>query len=109
MEQGTLKIRVRALENERALERIAAQQTTTQRVVLAVACLNLASLASGAVLSRLFYAAAVYCGAQAANGAFSVSKLDKKNLLYSQPTFDNAVRPSEIEAQEADAEVSPVE
>jgi hypothetical protein len=30
MEQGTLKVRVRALENERALERIAAQTGTTE-------------------------------------------------------------------------------
>lgn len=89
MEQGTLKIRVRALENERALERIGAQQGTTQAVVLAVAALNLGALAGGAIAPRLAWAAAAFFGLQAAKGALAVSKLDKKRALYSAPAFDN--------------------
>lgn len=89
MEQGTLKIRVRALENERALERIAAQQATTQALVLAAAAINLASLATGGLAPRLACAAAGVFALRAAQGALAVRGLDKKRAVYSAPAFDN--------------------
>jgi hypothetical protein len=109
MEQGTLKVRVRALENERALERIAAQQATTQAIVVVAVMLNLASIAAGPVLPRLAYAAAAFFGAQAGKGALTVRKLDKKNELYSQPAFDNAGRPSDGAEGDGVVDVQPAE
>lgn len=104
MEQGALKIRVRALENERALERLSAQQATTQAVVLAAAALNVATLASGAVAPRLAYGAAALFAAQAASRALGVRKLDKKRALYSAPAFDNTALGGSAPAVDGDGD-----
>lgn len=105
MEQGSLKIRVRSLENERALERLAAQQATTQAAVLAAVALNAAAAVPVAALTYALYAAAGAFGAQAAKCALSVQKIDKKNAQFVAPAFENT-RPGGVDEGEAvDAEV----
>ena len=59
MEQGALKIRVRSLENERALERMALTQASTSALLVASVLLQLGlSPAVGRVPSLLAYGGA---------------------------------------------------
>jgi len=88
MEQGTLKIRVRSLENEQALTRLALVTQVNQKLLLAVLFLNLGltgawpRAAAGAFLSLggLF-------GAQAAGAGLSVKKFDKTAAKYESKDF----------------------
>lgn len=89
MEQGQLKVRVRALENERALERIAAQQATTQSIVIGVAALNTAALIASGPLAVVLYGAAGLAGLQAAMRAIKVRSIDSKNELFTQAEFSS--------------------
>ena len=71
MEQGALKIRVRSLENERALERMALTQASTSALLVASVLLQLGlSPAVGRVPSLLAYGgAALSADERAAYGA----------------------------------------
>merc|ERR1712086_579024 len=56
MEDGTLKIRVRSLENEKALERMALTQTRSENVLIATSLLNVAGFATKRLISGVGYA-----------------------------------------------------
>jgi hypothetical protein len=82
MESGAFKPRVRALEVERAVERLRAQNSVTQRAVLACTALNIGTVLSAvsaapAAATACFVAAGV-AALLAAGAALKLAKLDKK-------------------------------
>jgi len=96
MEQGTLKIRVRSLENEQALARIALSQGVTNKLLVSSLFLNFAFSGWSKIPSALWLAGAAAFGAQAAGGALSIQLFDKKAARYESKDFGD-------EAIEADA------
>jgi len=89
MEEGTLKIRVRSLENEKALERVQLGQNAQSSMLMALLALN-AGLAVTARLPTLalYGLSAVFAG-QAAVGNLGVKKFDKKAALYESSRFES--------------------
>ena len=87
MEQGSLKIRVRSLENEQALARLALSQGITNKLLVASVLLNL-GLACTAVPSLVCYAGAVAMAAQGAGGALQVKLFDKRAAKYESKDFE---------------------
>jgi len=91
MENGNLKIRVRSLENEKALERMVLTQTRTENLILASVCLNAASLVvgryavgvAGVAGAALFAVKALLANAQ-------VNKFDKTQLKFINTEFQEA-------------------
>lgn len=87
IERGDLKIRVRSLENEKALERMALNQGKMEKLLVASLLLNLAGVAK----SRVFQSAGVLGAAAFALQAFAasakVTKFDKTQLKYQQKKF----------------------
>jgi len=90
MEQGTLKIRVRSLENEQALARLALSQQVTNKLLVAGLFLNVALAGATRVPAALFYAGATLFGAQAAGDALSIKIFDKKAARYESKDFGDA-------------------
>jgi len=90
MEQGTLKIRVRSLENEQALARLQLSTDVGNKLLVASALLNLA-LSSAAGVGRvpalLWYAGAGFFGLQAGTSALAISAFDKKKAKYETKDF----------------------
>lgn len=90
LEQGEFKLRVRALEVERAMERTKLVQSNIFTAVSSGLLLNtgicLASLASGSTgaipLSRALFAAAAIVGAKVPLGMLKVKRLDKYREEY---------------------------
>ncbi|CAM6009163.1 unnamed protein product [Sphagnum balticum] len=84
LEQGDLKLRVRALESERAFKRVAAMQQTIAQAILAATCLNLGTMLHIAAIkvpaSAAFTGSAVF-GLQVLIGIFKVKRLDKQEKL----------------------------
>jgi len=96
MEQGNLKIRVRSLENEQALARMALSQGITNKLLVASLLLNLGLSASGP-LGRLTLAGSAIFGAQAGIGALGIQLFDKKNAKYESKDFGDAAGPKSDE------------
>lgn len=84
LEQGDLKLRVRALESERAFKRVATMQQTICQAILAATCLQLATMlhlsAVGMPATVAFMASALF-GLQTLVGILKVKKLDKHEKL----------------------------
>ncbi|XP_024979170.1 protein ACTIVITY OF BC1 COMPLEX KINASE 8, chloroplastic [Cynara cardunculus var. scolymus] len=84
LEQGDLKLRVRALESERSFQRVAAVQKTIGSAVAAGSLVNLAtilylnSIRGPATISYLFCA---FFGIQVLFGLLKVKKLDQREKL----------------------------
>jgi predicted unusual protein kinase regulating ubiquinone biosynthesis (AarF/ABC1/UbiB family) len=85
LESGAFKPRVRALEVERAVERLRAQNAVTQRAVLACTALNVGAVMSvatavpaAAALATACFVAAGFCTLLTAGAALKLAKLDKK-------------------------------
>ena len=89
MEQGSLKIRVRSLENEQALERLAISQGASTSLLLGSVALNCGLALSGPLVSGVAYAAACAFGAQALGGFAKVKAFDKKAAKYVTKTFES--------------------
>ena len=87
MEQGNLKIRVRSLENEQALARIALGQAVTNKLMVTLLLLNLGLTGATAVPAIAYLAGAGLFGAQAAGAALSIKIFDKKNARYESKDF----------------------
>ncbi|XP_052190132.1 protein ACTIVITY OF BC1 COMPLEX KINASE 8, chloroplastic isoform X1 [Diospyros lotus] len=84
LEQGDLKLRVRALESERAFQRVAAVQKTIGSAVAAGTLVNLATilyLNSIRVPSMVAYAFCAVFGFQVLFGILKVKKLDQRERL----------------------------
>lgn len=84
LEQGDLKLRVRALESERSFQRVAAVQKTIGSAVAAGSLVNLAtilylnSIRGPAMISYIFCA---FFGIQVLFGLLKVKKLDQREKL----------------------------
>lgn len=84
LEQGDLKLRVRALESERSFQRVAAVQKTITNAVFAGTLVNLAtilylnSIRGPAMISYIFCA---FFGFQVLFGLLKVKKLDQREKL----------------------------
>ncbi|XP_004237437.1 protein ACTIVITY OF BC1 COMPLEX KINASE 8, chloroplastic [Solanum lycopersicum] len=84
LEQGDLKLRVRALESERAFQRVAAVQKTIGSGVAAGSLVNLATilyLNSVRIPSIIAYTACAFFGFQVLFGLLKVKKLDERERL----------------------------
>lgn len=84
LEQGDLKLRVRALESERAFQRVAAVQKTIGSGVAAGSLVNLATLLylnSVRIPSIIAYTACAFFGFQVLFGLLKVKKLDERERL----------------------------
>ncbi|XP_049389941.1 protein ACTIVITY OF BC1 COMPLEX KINASE 8, chloroplastic [Solanum stenotomum] len=84
LEQGDLKLRVRALESERAFQRVAAVQKTIGSGVAAGSLVNLATLFylnSVRIPSIIAYTACAFFGFQVLFGLLKVKKLDERERL----------------------------
>ena len=87
MEQGTLKIRVRSLENEQALSRLALTQENTNRLLGVSVLLNLGLSGVGRVPAGIWYGGAAVCALQALAGALAIKLFDKKASKYEGKDF----------------------
>jgi len=90
METGSLKIRVRSLENEKALERLGLRQGLVENMLMASLCLNAAGLAGQAVLRSASVAAAGYFLFQTAMANAKIKKFDKTQAKYVNSAFVEA-------------------
>mmetsp|Transcript_20302 Transcript_20302/g.49785 ORF Transcript_20302/g.49785 Transcript_20302/m.49785 type:complete len:769 (+) Transcript_20302:173-2479(+) len=88
MESGGLKIRVRSLENEKALERMALTQVRTENLLLATMALNFAGFASRAAASYGGYAGFAFFALQAFMANSKVKKFDKTQAKFVQTKFE---------------------
>jgi len=77
IERGDLKIRVRSLENEKALERMSLTQGKMENLLVASLLLNLAGVASSRILSGAGVVGAAAFGLQAFLAGAKVTKFDK--------------------------------
>ena len=87
MEEGSLKIRVRSLENEQALNRMAIQSNNMQALLGASLLLNAGVALPFLVPSVACYLGAGACAAKAAGGFLSLKVFDKKQARFLQKSF----------------------
>ena len=90
METGSLKIRVRSLENEKALERMGLRQSVTENVLLSSVLFNVAGLASRSLIRGLGVAGAAYFLLQAFFANTKIKKFDKNQAKYDGTSFIEA-------------------
>jgi len=88
MENGSLKIRVRSLENEKALERMALTQGRERNILLLSVMLNAAGLMTGPVLRVGTLAGAAFFGLQAFVANAKVGKFDKTQSKFVATKFE---------------------
>ena len=88
METGDLKIRVRSLENEKALERQGLRQDLMEKVLLASVCFNVAGLATRSLLRPLGIAGAVFFLLQSFITNTKIKKFDKTQAKYINTSFE---------------------
>lgn len=98
METGTLKIRVRSLENEKALERMGLRQSVTENALFAALCLNAAGLVSQKLLRSFGVAGASFFVLQALLANTKIKKFDKTQAKYDTSDFVEAIS-EEIEEE----------
>ena len=89
MENGSLKIRVRSLENEKALERMTLANQRMENILLASVFLNVAGLASRRIFSGAGLAGAAFFAIQTLVVNMKVKKFDKTQLKFQQVKFDD--------------------
>jgi len=89
MESGNLKIRVRSLENEKTLERMALTQSRVENLVLAGVFLNVAGFGRGIVLSSIGFGGAAAFVFQALMTNVKIKKFDKTQLKFVRNEFED--------------------
>ena len=87
IEAGELKIRVRSLENEKALERMALTQGKMEKLLVASLLLNFAGMATSRLLSGVGVLGAVAFGLQAFAANAKISKFDKTQAKFVATKF----------------------
>ncbi|KAL7465274.1 hypothetical protein ACHAXS_005611 [Conticribra weissflogii] len=87
MERGELKIRVRSLENEKALERMSLTQGRMEKVLIASFLLNIAGVATNRILSGAGILGAVAFGFQAYMTNTKIKKFDKTQAKFVATKF----------------------
>lgn len=88
MEQGQLKIRVRSIENEQALSRLALSTELTHKMLLASVLLNLGLAGVGVVPRMVWFVGAAGMGAQALVTNLKIALSDKKAAKYESKEFN---------------------
>jgi len=88
MESGTLKVRVRSLENEKSLERMALTQNRMENFLLASLLLNIAGIMSRPILTGTGVAGAAFFGLQAFLTNTKIKKFDKTQAKFVQTKFE---------------------
>jgi predicted unusual protein kinase regulating ubiquinone biosynthesis (AarF/ABC1/UbiB family) len=87
IERGDLKIRVRSLENEKALERMSLTQGKMEKLLIASVLLNLAGTATSRILRGAGFVGALAFALQALIANSKVAKFDKTQEKYQQTKF----------------------
>ena len=87
MEAGTLKVRVRSLENEKALERMAITQGNAMSLLLCSVALNLVSICVNPYAKILVGAGAANFAFKAYSGNKKIKSFDKKQLKFTTNKF----------------------
>ncbi|GFH56581.1 aarF domain-containing kinase [Chaetoceros tenuissimus] len=87
IESGNLKIRVRSLENEKALERMELTQGRMENILLASLLINIAGIASGPIVATVGYLGAANFGFQAFMANTKIKKFDKTQAKFVQTKF----------------------
>ncbi|OEU17489.1 ABC1-domain-containing protein [Fragilariopsis cylindrus CCMP1102] len=87
MEDGSLKIRTRSLENEKTLERMVLTQSRSENILIATAFLNVAGFASKRLLEGTGYAGFAFFVFQAIMANIQVKKFDKTQAKFVQKKF----------------------
>ena len=87
MENGTLKIRVRSLENEKALERMELTQGRMENILLASLLINIAGIATRPIFSGVGLLGAANFGFQAFMANTKIKKFDKTQAKFVQTSF----------------------
>ncbi|KAL1527165.1 hypothetical protein AB1Y20_015845 [Prymnesium parvum] len=90
IEQGSLKIRVRSLENEQALARLALGQGMTNKLLVSSLFLNLGLARVGALSPVVWLGLAGVFAAQAGATALSIKMFDKKASRYVSKDFESS-------------------
>jgi len=88
MEQGSLKIRVRSLENEQAIARLQLTQGVTNKLLATSLLLNIALSGAGRIPAAVWYAAAAVFGLQTAGSSLAIKVFDKKASRYESKEFN---------------------
>jgi hypothetical protein len=88
MEQGQLKIRVRSIENEQALSRLALSTELTHKMLLASVLLNLGLAGVGVIPRTVWFVGATGVGAQALLTNLKIAMADKKAKKYEAKEFN---------------------
>jgi predicted unusual protein kinase regulating ubiquinone biosynthesis (AarF/ABC1/UbiB family) len=89
MESGSLKIRVRSLENEKALERMAMTQGRMENVLLASLMINVAGVMTGPIVTTVGAAGSAFFAFQAFMANTKIKKFDKTQLKFVQTKFES--------------------
>jgi len=87
MENGALKIRVRSLENEKALERMALTNGRMENLLMASVLLNTAALMARPFFRAASVAGALFFALQAFVASSKVKKFDKTQAKFVQQKF----------------------
>jgi predicted unusual protein kinase regulating ubiquinone biosynthesis (AarF/ABC1/UbiB family) len=90
MENGSLKIRVRSLENEKALERMSLRQGLTENLLFSSILFSASGLAGKALLRNAGMVGACYFLLQAVLVNVKIKKFDKTQLKYVNSAFQEA-------------------
>lgn len=99
MENGTLKVRVRSLENEKALERMSLTQGRMENLLLASVLLNVAGVASGPILTAVGSIGAAAFGLQAFMTNAKIKKFDKTQAKFVSTSFEDGSSEEEEEEE----------
>lgn len=97
MEEGTLKVRVRSLENEKALERMTLTQSRMENLLLTSLLLNVAGLASGPLGTGAGLIGAAFFGIKALGGNAGIKKFDKTQAKFVATKFEDDDEEEETE------------
>lgn len=87
IEDGSLKIRVRSLENEKALERLGLRQSFMENFLITSLFVNIAGFANRSVIRYAGVAGAGFFLVQSLLASTKVKKFDKTQLKYLQTSF----------------------
>jgi predicted unusual protein kinase regulating ubiquinone biosynthesis (AarF/ABC1/UbiB family) len=90
MEGGSLKIRVRSLENEKSLERLALTQGRMENLLLASLLVNVAGITAGPILTGVGAIGGAFFGIQAFVANTKIKKFDKTQAKFVQTKFEEA-------------------
>jgi predicted unusual protein kinase regulating ubiquinone biosynthesis (AarF/ABC1/UbiB family) len=87
IEDGSIKIRVRSLENEKSLERMGMRQTFVENILIASVFVNVVGFASRSFVRYFGVAGASFFFLQSFLANTKIKKFDKTQLKFEQTSF----------------------